>query len=86
MTSEQAIAKFDTLEKICAQLLICDYESIGGPLRLNGAFIALQRMPDRIAALEAENRRLRTGGSSAMVALMDTTLALTEKALEEKRI
>lgn len=44
LQSEIAIEKYDSLEKIVEQLEWCNYESVGGPLKNNVAFIALKRM------------------------------------------
>ena len=36
--------KFETLASIVEQLESCDFESEGGPLKLNGAFMSLKEM------------------------------------------
>ena len=41
---EKAIEQYDTLQKIVVQLEFCEYESEGGFLKNNVAFIALKRM------------------------------------------
>jgi superfamily I DNA and RNA helicase len=41
---EKEISKYDTLQKIVDQLEKCNYESEGGPLVNNIAFISLKRM------------------------------------------
>ena len=43
-STEEAIAKFDTLQKIVAQLEWCGYECEAGSLNNNVAFLALKRM------------------------------------------
>lgn len=39
--------KYDTLQKIVEQLVAAEYESIGGPLENNTAFLALKRMAEQ---------------------------------------
>ena len=39
--------KYDTLQKIIEQLDKCDYNSIGGPLKNNIAYLALKRIADK---------------------------------------
>jgi hypothetical protein len=43
-SSEKSIKGFNSLSKIVDQLEKCFYESIGGPLKNNTAFIALKRL------------------------------------------
>ncbi|WP_167374603.1 hypothetical protein [Paenibacillus helianthi] len=44
--SEKAIAQFDTISSIVAQLKSCGYECEAGVLIKNVAFIALERMAE----------------------------------------
>lgn len=46
-SSEKSIDSYDTLSKIVSQLEKCNYESIGGSLVMNTAFIALKRMAEK---------------------------------------
>lgn len=52
-STETAIHKYDTIEKIVSQLESCNYESEGGSLINNVAFISLKRM-----SLSAEGEKV----------------------------
>lgn len=45
--TEIEIDKYDTLQKIVNQLEFCEYESEGGYLKNNVAFLSLKRMADK---------------------------------------